>query len=68
MWARRLVNTPVRHALLRPRVMPLKAFQPLRTMATAVQQDTAEFIRTTITEDKDFGGKCLLNLDPFLKN
>lgn len=64
MWARRLVNTASttvnsRASLLRSRAMPLKAFKPIRTMATAAQQqDTAEYIKTTITEDKDFGSEC----------
>lgn len=62
MFARRLFNsaatTNARSSLLRPRAMPLKAFKPLRTMATAAQQE-AEYIRTTITEDKDFGSKSL---------
>lgn len=62
IWTRRLVNSAnVRTSLLfKPRAMPLRTFKPIRTMATAVQQqDTAEYIRTTITEDKDFGSKHL---------
>ncbi|CAO3613767.1 unnamed protein product [Mucor fragilis] len=64
VWARRLVNaastTPAaRTSLLRPRAMPLKAYQPFRTMATAAKHSD-EFIGdvpvTTITEDaRDFG-------------
>lgn len=70
VWARRLVNaastTPVaRTSLLRPRAMPLKAYKPFRTMATAAAHSN-EFVidvpTTTITEDnKDFGGKQFKN-------
>lgn len=66
VWARRLVNaastTPAaRTSLLRPRAMPLKAYKPFRTMATAANH-SHEFVGdvpvTTITEDaRDFGGK-----------
>jgi len=62
VWARRLVNaastTPAaRTSLLRPRAMPLKAYKPFRTMATAANQSN-DFPVTTITEDaRDFGGK-----------
>ncbi|GAN07827.1 NADH dehydrogenase I, D subunit [Mucor ambiguus] len=64
VWARRLVNaastTPAaRTSLLRPRAMPLKAYKPFRTMATAANH-SHEFVGdvpvTTITEDaRDFG-------------
>lgn len=57
MWARRLVNaaTPTaRTSMLRPRAMPLKTYQPIRTMATAAQHDVPI---TTISEDSAFGGK-----------
>lgn len=63
MWARRLVNTAstttARSSFLRPRAMPLKAYQPLRTMATAAKNEFVNDIPvTTITEDaRDFGGK-----------
>lgn len=67
VWARRLVNaasktTPIaRTSLLRPRAMPLKAYKPFRTMATAATQSNeyiADVPVTTITEDaRDFGGK-----------
>ncbi|GAA5802864.1 NADH-ubiquinone oxidoreductase [Helicostylum pulchrum] len=55
MWARRLVNaaTPTaRTSMLRPRAMPLKTYQPIRTMATAAQHDVPI---TTISEDSAFG-------------
>ena len=59
MWARKLVNTATtaRTSFLRPHATALKAHQPFRTMATAVQQGYAADIPiTTITEDRDFGG------------
>jgi hypothetical protein len=37
--------------------MPLKAYQPFRTMATAAQQEVGDVPITTITEDTDFGSK-----------
>lgn len=63
MWARRLVNTAstttARSTFLRPRAMPLKAYQPFRTMATAANHEfVGDVPITTITEDaRDFGGK-----------
>ncbi|CAO3649168.1 unnamed protein product [Mucor hiemalis] len=61
MWARRLVNTAstttARSTFLRPRAMPLKAYQPFRTMATAADHEfVGDVPITTITEDaRDFG-------------
>lgn len=64
VWARRLVNaastTPVAcTSLLRPRAMPLKAYKPFRTMATAAAKSNEladDIAITTITEDtRDFG-------------
>ncbi|KAI8385820.1 NADH-ubiquinone oxidoreductase [Blakeslea trispora] len=52
MWSRKFANvaaTATKSTLLKPR-MPLKAFQPMRTMATSAQQ-TVAYTPTTITED-----------------
>jgi hypothetical protein len=61
MWARRLVNAAAattRTSMLRPRAMPLKKYQPIRTMATAAQQEyIGDVPVTTINEDSAFGGK-----------
>ncbi|KAG1521986.1 hypothetical protein G6F52_006251 [Rhizopus delemar] len=57
MWARKLVNAAPNRAFLRP-TMQLKNYKPLRTMATAAKtnaEETFDFQRTTITEDKSFG-------------
>lgn len=62
MWARRLVNAAsatTRTSMLRPRAMPLKAYKPFRTMATAANQGfVGDIPITTITEDTEFGSKC----------
>lgn len=61
MWARRLVNaastTTARTSFLSPRAMPIKAYQPWRTMATAANHKVVSDVPiTTITEDhKDYG-------------
>jgi hypothetical protein len=62
MWARRLVNaasinTTARTSFLRPRSMPVKTYQPWRTMATAANQQVVNDIPvTTISEDqKEYG-------------
>lgn len=61
MWARRLVNAATattRTSMLRPRAMPLKTYQPIRTMATAAQHEfVGDVPVTTIVEDSAFGGK-----------
>ncbi|KAG0748427.1 hypothetical protein G6F57_002371 [Rhizopus arrhizus] len=57
MWARKLVNAAPNRAFLRP-TMQLKTYKPLRTMATTAKtnaEETFDFQRTTITEDKSFG-------------
>lgn len=62
MWARKLVNAAPNRAFLRP-TMQLKTYKPLRTMATTAKtnaEETFDFQRTTITEDKSFGCRFLV--------
>lgn len=67
MWARRLVNAATattRTSMLRPRAMPLKKYQPFRTMATAANHGfVGDVPITTITEDTEFGGKLTITLE-----
>lgn len=65
LWARKFANaapSAARTSFLRPTA--LRNYKPLRTMATATthftQEDTHDdYARTTISEDKSFGGKFL---------
>jgi NADH dehydrogenase (ubiquinone) Fe-S protein 2 len=72
LWARKFANaapSAARASFLRPTA--LRNYKPLRTMATATthftQEDTHDdYARTTITEDKSFGGKFLSDFSSFL--